>query len=162
MKKTGKFRSEIVVYTVEEAYSSVSRLCAQREVSPHTIKDRLHKKGLSLQQSLVVIEKLRTNGFISDERFAKAFSHDKMLLKGWGKQRIQLALKMEGISDNAIKRTLFAENQEAYEALIEREAKKQILKLKSRSIADRNKIYRFLLRRGFEVEMIKKTIDKLW
>lgn len=105
-----------------------------------------------------VIETMKKYNYINDKEYAKNFLTSKLNLKGYGIFKISFDLKQKGISDDIIndiiENTELNENKRALEVLEK--------KLRGKKISDykeKQKLYNFLLRRGFSYDVIKEAIN---
>lgn len=105
-----------------------------------------------------VIETMKKYNYINDKAYAKNFLTSKLNLKGYGIFKISFDLKQKGISDDIIndiiENTELNENKRALEVLEK--------KLRGKKISDykeKQKLYNFLLRRGFSYDVIKEAIN---
>ncbi len=62
--------------------------CAYQERSQQEVRDKLYTYGLHEEEVEEVITELIIDGFISEERFAKAYAGGKFRIKGWGRRKI--------------------------------------------------------------------------
>jgi regulatory protein len=138
------------------------KLCSRREYAVLRIRNLLLKKGVPLQRALTIVEELKEKNFISEERFAKAFVHDKSKFKSWGINKLKLGLRAEGVAEATIKKALSNLPDTVFADALHREVEKRIKRLKNRTLTDRQKLFQQLLRKGFESEMIKRAIEKQW
>lgn len=105
-----------------------------------------------------VIETMKKYNYINDKEYAKNFLTSKLNLKGYGIFKISFDLKQKGISDDIIndiiENTELNENKRALEVLEK--------KLRGKKISDykeKQKLYNFLLRRGFSYDVIKEAVN---
>ena len=95
-------------------------------------------------------------------RFARFFAQDKHRFAKWGKSKIIFMLKNRGISSETIHEAVKNINFEDYS-----EQLKSLLASKFKSIKYKNlydakaKLYRFGMSKGFENELVLKTIDEV-
>lgn len=105
-----------------------------------------------------VIELLKTYDYINDKEFTKSYIHDKFNLKGYGSERIKYELKSKGVDEQIIKDELNQSNiNEVDKALMLLDKK-----LKGNfdiEFKEKQKIFGFLLRRGFNYDTIKRAFD---
>ncbi len=89
-----------------EAFNSIlgllQRLCSARELCTQDIYQRLKKYDISVKNQERIVESLKKDKFISDSRFAFAYSKDKAKLNGWGPVKIRWGLRSKGIDENII------------------------------------------------------------
>ena len=68
------------------------RYCAYQERSHLEVRRKLYEWGFDREDTDRVVVQLMEEGFISEERFAKALTGGKFRQKGWGKRKITEAL----------------------------------------------------------------------
>jgi len=148
--------------TEQEAYTKISARCALAEIAPQDAMRKMSAWGMTKEQISIVMHNLIKADFINEQRYAHAFTHDKFEFSGWGQQKIALALKQKGISQTLILDSLKEISSEAYHNLLFQllSEKKRHIQAKS-SYEMRGKLLRFALSRGFEQDLIFKTLDKL-
>jgi regulatory protein len=156
---------------VTEEYSlarlKAFRLLKSRLRSEKELRSKLREKEFSQSVIEEVIENFRSLGLIDDEKFARAFIHDTLLKKASGRRLLQNQLTSKGISGEIVKNVLsdlLPEEEE--ESLLLRAAKSYTNRLRnSRKKTSEEKIrhrtVQFLLRRGFSLSQIIKTIKPL-
>src|SRR5690606_38817423 len=89
-----------------EALAKIQRYCAYQERSHKEVKTRLYDYGLYENQVDELIAQLITEGFLNEERFAKAFAGGKFRMMKWGKLKIKNELEFLGLTKNCIQRGL--------------------------------------------------------
>lgn len=129
------------------------------------IRDYLYKKIINTHYSRddveEVIKNLKEQGLINDEKFIEAYVNDQLSFKPKGKKFLINKLKQKGINEKLIEK-FFSENQIDEEKLAFEILKKRWLRLKDLSFEKRyQKAMRFLLGRGFNFSLAKKTFEKL-
>lgn len=153
----------MIPMTVDKARNKAAHLCSQSEKSPQEIFDKLVKWGLSNDKAEEVVDWLKNENFLSEERFAHAFINDKFKYERWGRIKIAYYLRNKRIEDSIIENTIedVITPEEYLETL------KDLLKGKMRGMAiplddnDRAKLYRFAAQRGFETGFISKALKDL-
>lgn len=83
--------------TPDAAYARLSALCARSEQCAADLQRRCRAWGLDAAQTEAVIERLRRERYVDDERYCHAFVHDKALIDGWGPDKIVYALAAKGL-----------------------------------------------------------------
>ena len=100
--------------TADEAYNKYSALCARQECCRHDLAEKMVRKGMSEQAIATVLEQLTSEGFIDEERFCRAFIHDKLHFSKWGKIRLRTELRMRRIAHETIEQCLREIDDEDY------------------------------------------------
>ena len=137
-------------------------LCARCEQAPGDILEKLGKWGLSATDAAQVLRQLTEQGFINEERFAKAFVMDKFRFNGWGRIKIAHQLRQKGIQGETISEAMTAIDDEAY-----RQRLVELLRTKWRTVQGRDPrsawaaMMRFAASRGFESTIAGKCVKQV-
>src|SRR5579871_6478535 len=89
-----------------DALSKIYRYCAYQERSHREVKNKLFEYGLYSNQVDEIVSRLITEGFLNEERFAKAFAGGKFRMLKWGRIKIEQELEREGLTPRCIARGL--------------------------------------------------------
>lgn len=153
--------------TPQEAYARLASYCAQAERSPSDLRRRMQRLDLEEELQAELLTRLEAEGFLSGERFARAFVHDKHRFNGWGPRRLEHELRRHGIASSVIA-TALEELEEETSAEDEEPRVLQLLRAKQRSLPaglERRKAYdrlmRFGLYRGYDYDEVREAITQL-
>ena len=153
--------------TPQEAYAHLASYCAQAERSPSDLRRRMQRLELEEELQAELLTRLEAEGFVSGERFARAFVHDKHRFNGWGPRRLEHELRRHGIASSVIA-TALEELEEETSAEDEEPRVLQLLRAKQRSLPaglERRKAYdrlmRFGLYRGYDYDEVREAITQL-
>ncbi|MBQ4138695.1 MAG: RecX family transcriptional regulator, partial [Muribaculaceae bacterium] len=126
------------------------------------VRGKLLRWGLTPQQAQEVIDRLIDGGYLDDERYARAFVHDKFRFNGWGRIKIAYQLRAKGISQDCIDEALTLIDDESYEqALLQLlTAKASTLRGKEPQQA-RAALLRFATGRGYEPALCYRMADNI-
>ncbi len=147
--------------TKDKALSKAMVYCAYRERSSLELAERLTKWGVNKQDILEILKQLTDDNFIDDLRYAKAFVSGKFRIKKWGKIKIGSALRSKGIDNKMIVIALEEIPEDAYEDCLNKLAKDKISTTKGESYVVKNKVALYLQSKGYESDLIWKTINEL-
>ena len=120
------------------------------------MKKYLTEKGYSEQIVKYVLEKLSEYNYINDENYAKLYV--RSVKNKYGKIKITNDLKLKGVSEKNIELAL--EDFESEEEVVLNLANKY-LKGKQPTYENLNKLYRFLLSKGFEFDEVSRVVKSL-
>ncbi len=149
------------------ARSKAIRLIKSRLRSEKELRSKLREKEFSPTVIEEVIENFSSLGLTDDEKFARAFVHDALLKKSSGRKLLHQQLAARGISRDLITTVLIELLPESEEdSILLRTAKSYVDRLRSsRKKTDEGKIrqrtVQYLLRRGFSLNQIIKTVKPL-
>jgi regulatory protein len=142
-------------HSPSEALTKIQRYCAYQERSHKEVKARLYDYGLFENQVDEIISQLITEGFLNEERFAKAFAGGKFRMKKWGKLKIKNELEFLGLTKNCIQRGLKEIESADYSKTLKALIKKKSTEIKEENIYKmRDKVARFAIGKGYEPEMV--------
>lgn len=145
---------------MEKILQKVYRLLSWRDRSEKEIQDYLKRKTDNLEQLNKIINQLKEQGLIDDEKFAKEWVQSRR--RKYGLRRIKQELLQKGIDRETVESTMYqvlsikGEEEIAIEAL-EKKAKAWE---KLEAVDFKKKAINFLMRKGFEYEVVKKVVDK--
>ena len=109
-----------------------------------------------------IIEKLKAEKFIDDERYVKAYVSDKFRLNKWGKIKMRYYLKAKGLSNDVIEKGFLEIKEEQYKKVLISTLKEKAKTIKSGDKFDKmGQIIRFAQSRGFEPEMIHRYLPEV-
>jgi regulatory protein len=146
----------------EQARLSIRRFCSYQERAQQEVRDKLYEYGMTKDEVEEILSDLISENFLNEERFALQFAGGHFRIKGWGKVKINHALKQKRVSAYNIKKALQSIDLDAYEKTLETLATKKWNSLKGeRGLSKMAKTQAFLYQRGFEPQLIQPVIQKL-
>ena len=126
----------------EELYKKISKYCAYQERCRSEVMTKMRQIGADSRQCTEMLIILEQEGFVDDERYARAYVRGKFRINGWGRLKIQNGLRAKLIDSSLIETAIKEEiNEEEYIELL-----KKILSSKG---------LQTVLSRGFEPSLIK-------
>nr|VFJ44231.1 MAG: regulatory protein [Candidatus Kentron sp. DK]VFJ64435.1 MAG: regulatory protein [Candidatus Kentron sp. DK] len=132
-------------------------LLARREHSARELSRKLTAKGAEPEVAAQVVERLRQENLLSDERFAEGFAHQR-IEAGYGPIRIRHELREHGIEGDTIDRYL-PRDEEEWRERISKARNKRFGEETPADYRERARQVRFLLYRGFDGEGIRAVLD---
>ena len=147
---------------IKEARLKISRYCSYRERARIEIHNKLMSYGLTENEIESLIDELTNEGFLDDERYAKAYAGGKFRIKKWGKLKIRRELKQKQISEDIIKIALTEIEGQSYLETLESVAKKKFELLNESNLyIKKSKVATFLVSKGYESELVWGILNKL-
>ena len=149
--------------TEAELYDVALRALMRRAHSVHEMKQKLSRRTENKLLLQVVMARLRENGQLDDERYAKQFARQKTEIRRQGKFRIARDLRARGIPDRHIETALEDAAKETEESAVVRQRIARKLKLFRGEIDDKKmaSMYRSLLRAGFSTDVVRRELRSL-
>jgi regulatory protein len=145
----------------KEALVKIQHYCAYQERSHKEVKNKLFEYGLYASEVDELISDVISQGFLNEERFAKAFAGGKFRIKKWGKLKIQNELAFLGVSKRNITTALRELDRVEYiktlKSLIH---KKSAQTIEQNSFKRKNLIARFVISKGYESELVWEMLNE--
>jgi len=146
----------------KEALNKIFRYCAYQERSHNEVKTKLFEYGLSSAEVDAIISHLITEGFLNEERYAKAFAGGKFRIMKWGRLKIQRELESSGVSPRNVARGLAEITTSEYSQTLLGLVKKKTNKVEDDNIyKKKNKVARFVIGKGYEPELVWEIVNDL-
>lgn len=146
----------------KEALRKAAALCSRQEQCSSQIMDKLKHWNISEENSHRIIELLKNEKYLDDQRYAIIFTREKFRFNAWGKVKISVLLRRKGIAESMIAKALNELDQEAYFQTCSK-----LITEKARTLKDKNhfarkgKLFRYAAQRGFESELIHQILNKV-
>ena len=150
--------------TEKEALQKAEAYCSAAERCRSEVEARLARceTGEPLEQSAIerIVTHLQNEGYLCEERYARAFVHDKLHFCKWGRVKIGAALRQKGIPSATIQQALSEIDQEEYLEILEGLIASKRNGVRAASEYERAmKLLRFAAQRGFEPSVAGKIIN---
>lgn len=146
-------------FSIEEIKRKLERYCVYQDRCHKEIETKLREFTLISEAKSQIILHLMEHDFLNEERFSKSFARGKFNIKKWGKQRIIRELKQREISEYNIKTALKEIEESVYlETIVKITEKRNSLINELNVYKRKKKLTYFLIRKGYEYDLIYKTI----
>ncbi|MEO5976638.1 MAG: regulatory protein RecX [Chryseolinea sp.] len=154
-----KYRKHL---TTAEVKQKMHAYCAYQERSHQEVKNKLLNLGVYGNEIDEMISSLIIDGYLNEERFAKAFAGGKFRVKHWGRLKINRELEARGLTKNCIKLGMREIDDEDYlQTLITLVEKKSDQVQEANPFVRKDKIARFAISKGYEPEMVWKVVQEI-
>jgi regulatory protein len=147
--------------TPSQAKPKIEKYCAYQERSHRQVLEKLRGYGLNSQEAGEMLVELLQSNFVSEERFAASFVRGKFGLKGWGRAKIEQALKREGLGARQIETAMKEIPDQRYEETLLRWAERKANSVSGTPFERKMKTKRFLVGKGYEPEAIDSVLSQL-
>ncbi len=139
-----------------EIIKKIEHFCAYQERCKFDVERKLNSFNLSVAQISEIITFLENEKFIDEDRYVETFVRSKVK-RSWGKQKIISALKTKHISQNIIDKYVKDIDSDNYNNQLKYIIQKW-LKTHKDSVNKREKLFRFLISKGYSYEEILRAI----
>ena len=152
-------QNKAVVFTA--AREKIRRYCAFQERCRDDVRQKLREWQIEAGKAEQLIKELVAEGYINEERFAKAFARGKFKIKSWGIAKIVYDLKRRNISEDCIALALKEIDGETYQATLHKLAKQWLAKHKTETdLVRKQKLFRYLLSKGYKSDEIERCLNR--
>lgn len=149
------------VFTVDEIKRKLEQYCIYQDRCHKEVEQKLQSFTLIPEAKEHILLSLIENDFLNEERFAKSFARGKFRIKSWGKNRIINELKQKDISAYNIKTALKEIDDDEYLSTLYKITQKRNEIIKESNLYKRKqKLFGFLIRKGYESDLIYKVINE--
>ncbi len=146
--------------TEQEAFLRLATLCAQAEHCEYEMLEKMRRWQLPDEAQARVMQRLVSERYVDNNRYALAFARDKVKYNKWGRRKVEQALWQKHIADDIRQQVLADISDRDYIAVL-----RPLLQQKHRSVKARNdyelrmKLIQFALGRGFTMDVIRQCIN---
>ena len=146
--------------TEQEAFLQLATVCAQAEHCEKEMRDKLKRWDIDDAAQERIIQRLISERYIDDERYARAFVKDKIRYNKWGRRKVQQGLWLKQIAPEIQQRVLDEIDENEYLDVL-----RPLLRQKRKTIKAQNdyelnqKLVRFAFGRGFTFDIIRQCLD---
>ena len=144
----------------QSAYQRLAALCAQSEHCRYDLLVKLRRWGLDGDAAEGIITRLERECFVDEDRYARAFVHDKVHYAKWGRRKIEQALWQKHVNTTAVQHALDAVSDADYLAVLRPLIQQKRRTIKAATTYELNqRLVRFALSRGFTFDLIRQILD---
>jgi regulatory protein len=149
--------------TESELYDEALRALTRRPHSVHEMQKLLKRRASSNLLAQVVLARLKENGSLNDDRYAKQFTRQRTEIRRQGKFRIARDLRARGVPDTHIQSAIEDASDDSAERAAIRHRIDRKLKLTRGEISDKKiaSLYRSLLAAGFPSDAIRRELKSI-
>lgn len=139
-----------------ELRNKAARYCSAAERCRQEVERKLEAWGADDAGREAVVAYLYGNGYLDDGRYCRAFVHDKVAFARWGRQKIRFALRAQCLPDGLVESAL-----QEIDPLVYADNLRRLIASRPEAAtgAERGRLCRFLLQRGYTYEEIREHIS---
>lgn len=145
-----------------KALSRMASQCARREYAAFDIETKLQRYNLDKETIERIIAQLKKEKFLDELRFTRSFIKDKIRFNKWGKKKIEFGLRQKRIPEEIVNEAFLDFTDEELNESLQDLLQAKWKTIKGDTDYDRkNKLIRFGLSRGFDMNNIMKCIENI-
>ncbi len=147
------------VITRDEAFRKLAARCTIKECCVSEVREKLHNWNIQRVDEDSIVEQLLSERYIDEDRYSRAFVHDKFKFDGWGRIKIGYTLRQKQIDPLTVSQSIRTIDEDEYYKSLQ-----HLLKGKSRGLKalpaelQGEKLMRFAMSRGFEPELVRECL----
>jgi len=150
-------------YSFQEAQLRLESYCAYQERCDKEIETKLFQWNFPKDQTVLLIDYLKTNSFLNNERFAFSFVSGKIRFKKWGRIKIKYHLSQKGIDKELIALAFKEIDLDEYWNNLLHLTQRKFIDTKETNVwQKKSKMSRFLVSKGYESDLIREAIDAVF
>ena len=145
-----------------QALRKLENFCAYQDRSYREVAEKLKTFDLNQTDEKEILDALIEEKFLDENRYVNSFVRGKLNLKKWGKVKIEMRLRREGIPETLIRKALGDINKDEYTLIL-----KQLIEKKMKGISSKNKqelkykAATYAIQKGYETELVWKVVNDL-
>lgn len=118
--------------------------------------------GLRTNEVDELMAHLITEGFLNEERFAKAYAGGKFRMKNWGRMKIIHSLESKGVSANCIRAGLLEIDEQDYSDTLQKILRRKMQELRDGTIYERrNSMAKYAIQKGYEPDLVWNRVKEV-
>ena len=140
----------------------IRHFCSYQERCISEVEQKL--KDLTVQRKMIpgIINQLQKEGYLDEERYAKAFAGGKFRLNKWGRHKIEFEMKIRRIPELMIQEGMAEIDEAEYLQTLRELMIHKFNEIKSdKNVNIREKILNFAYGKGYEMELILGLIKEM-
>jgi len=141
------------------AYDYALMLLGIKDYSSREMRNKLKQRQYSEQTINLILSKLQSYDLINDERYAEKYIEYSLNIKKSGINKILYGMQKKGINTSNLKAIKIDEEKQFENACSL--ALKKMNSVRNTS-NPREKVFRYLLSRGYDFDLIKKVVHNLF
>ena len=146
----------------EAALKRAAALCSSQEQCSSHIREKLNNWKVSDSDAERIIDLLKEEKFLDDQRYATFYVRDKFRFNSWGKVKLRVMLRQKEIPLPVIEEALNQIDPELYKQTCTRLISEKSASLKeANQFKRKGKLFRYAAQRGFESDLIHQILSYL-
>ncbi|HJZ41602.1 MAG TPA: regulatory protein RecX [Bacteroidales bacterium] len=148
-------------YNATKALNRLQKICSMQEKCPADILLLLNRWGIAPEHHPEIINRLKAENFLDENRYASAFVKDKIRFGHWGFIKISYFLRQKGIPGKIADEACKSIDRDDYSVMIAKELEKKKKTLKGPPREVWAKLARYGSSRGYEMEYMREFLDSI-
>lgn len=146
----------------ENVFYQAQDILSRRDHSEHEVRQKLFKKGFSVEDIDEAITQLKERKYLDDARFAEAFVRNALMMRPVGPRWLILKLQEKRIATELIEPAVYGQLDSDKEEQLAQEAAEKWARTKKTADPEKNRqrLLRHLISRGFDYEISQNALEE--
>lgn len=149
----------------QKALETLEWLCSKMERCPEDVRRSLYRWGIDRSEWEGIIDKLKQNQFIDEQRYTRAYIREKLSVGRWGTAKITAGLRAKRIDRHMIELCMSElVDSGTMDERLERQLRQRVEKEQTKERSEyqlRATLFRWAASRGFDFDQINTTLNKI-
>lgn len=148
----------------DSALEKAMRYCSYQERCQLDLTNRFMAWNVKKADWDKILDYLIKEDYLNENRYVEAFIRGKFRIKKWGKNKIKMGLINKRVFNEQLFTTIFEaeiEDQDYLCTIKELLEKKSLLISEEDGLKRRDKLYRYMLNKGYESDLISKELNTI-
>ncbi|PCI96388.1 MAG: RecX family transcriptional regulator [Flavobacteriales bacterium] len=150
--------------SLDRAREKAMRYCSFQERCQLDITNRFIAWNVEKENWDKILDYLIEEDFLNESRYVEAFVRGKFKIKNWGKNKIKMGLMAKRVFDEAQFNTVVyaeIEDEDYHQTINVLIEKKNLLITEEDDFKRKDKLYRYMLNKGYESELVVEALSRL-
>ena len=148
-------------FTIQYYLEKAAAYCAYQERSEQDVTVKLSKWDLKDTEKQEILEKLRSDKFFDDQRFAEAYVRGKHRQNKWGRFKILQGLSTHGISSEVANTAMETLSRDEYIQTLDIVLNRKVRMQEIGTWKEKARVMNYLQSRGFEIDLIQDAWNRM-
>lgn len=146
--------------SLSEAIPKARTFCNYRDRCHKELRDKLYDMGLWTRDVDAVITQMIEENLLNEERYARSYVRGHFYNKKWGKQRIEMELRMRQIHVHLIRSAMDEIDEEDYQQAIAKLIDKKLAQVDGKEFEKKQKVSRYLAQKGYRYGEFSEALSR--
>lgn len=143
-------------------YQKAARYCGYQERTEKEVQEKLRAWGVTQKEAAHMMQTLKADNFLNEERYVKVFISGKSIDKKWGKRKLAASLTAKGLDQALIHKGLATIEPTDYLQRLRYVADKKKRTLAgATTMQAKQKLTNHLLQKGYEPDLVIQIVQEI-
>jgi regulatory protein len=155
-------KTSVALDKSDAVYRKAMRYCDYQERTVKEVQEKLRGWGVADKDEAYIIQALKEDRLLDEERYMAAFIRGKFLGKKWGKEKLAVVLTSKGLDQVLVRRGLaMIEDADYLQSLRDVAERRRASLAEATSTEAKQKLINYLLQKGYEFDLVIQTVQEI-